>query len=775
MQFGGFFSKAGEGGAARAAKRILRSRAVSLYILPALAAFFLSRAVTAADMAPLGAAIFAAYGRGKRALSAFIAAAVGYFTLSGEVMIYKYIIALLIIFAVNTALGRRELHAAVRPLCSGAALFMPSFILWALFDMSEAGLVMTVCECALLSLSVRLFSDGLSAVKNFRLMRKCDRREQWGLLYLVSALCFSLTMPDCSAASAGHMAAFAAAFILAEASAAGGGALLSVIFGLFISLADKNLLGLCAVYPVSAALCGVLSGVDRRAGVIGAFFGAAAMNFYFLSPHTGALMTLCALAGAAAALLCPIEAIDRINAAFVKKSRDARYDRRMRELICDRLLGMSAGYRDVCDAVCAAQDRLFKTNLSSVATVFEMTARRACRSCAMMEVCWQERYADTIDALNQVTEALSRKKMIYEEDLPARFRAACLHTDIFTEALNDSYRDWLMRRKLSQKQRRTKKLTMQQYSSLSAAMNSVAREFKRGISFNIDAEEKIIEYLKSISLHPKSVLVMEREGGRISAELDFFENETLCLDRDALRREVSFICGVSLSRMSVSRRDGVMRITLGVPEPLSPVYACFGITKDGETQSGDTADAFKTGKGKLVLTLCDGMGSGRAAADDSRIAAGVIRRIISSCFDNDTAVAVLNSAMMLKSDSESVTGVDIAVMDLYSGKCEFLKLGAAPTYVLRGGRVIRIDASSLPVGVLEEPRLVKSQLGLSKGDVIVMVSDGVVSAGDAFLCDLLERFGHFEAHRLAGQIVRCAVNASPEAAMDDMSALVCVI
>ena len=486
-------------------------------------------------------------------------------------------------------------------------------------------------------------------------------------------------------------------------------------------------------------------------------------------------MTLCAFVGAAAALICPKQAVVHINGVFVKKGRDARYDKRMRELICDRLWQMSSGYKDVCNAVCAAQDRLFKTNLNNVATVFEMTGRRACRSCALMEVCWQERYPETLDALNFVTEALSRKKMVYEEDFPQRFRSQCLHIDIFTDVLNDSYRDWLMRRKLAQKQRRTRKLTLQQYSSLSGAMNNVAKEFSQNIRFNIDAEEKIIEYLRSISVHPRSVLVMEREGGRISVEMDFFENETLCMDRDILRREVSLICGVSLTRTGVSRREGIMRITLSVPEPLSPVYAYYGETKEGEKYSGDTADAFKTDKGKLVLGLCDGMGSGRRASEDSRIAASVIRRMIAAGFDNDTAVAVLNSAMMLKSDEESVTGVDIAVLDLYTGKCEFLKLGAAPTYVLRAGHVMRIDASSLPVGVLEEAHMSKSYITLEKGDIIVMVSDGVLAAGDAFLCDMLKRFEFYEAHHLAREIVRCARNTSPQSALDDMSALVCII
>ncbi|MBR2743277.1 MAG: SpoIIE family protein phosphatase [Clostridia bacterium] len=775
MQLEDIFIKVKEKSVGRAFFGLVRSDIVYKYILPAMLAFFLSRAVMLCDAAPFGLCVFAAYARGRRAAVSLGAAVLGYLTLAGEMLVHRYIIALGVIFIINAALGKRRLHAAARPIIGAGALFLPSFLLWALLDMSAASLLRLSAECALCALGVYFFSEGLSAIRCFRMKKACGGRAVTGFLFLMSAFFFSLSRFDFDGASPGLMLSFAAALLISASGAWGAGALSGVMFGLFLSLSDKSMAGVCVVCPAAAVLCGVLAGIKRPLGTVCAFLFSAAAFYYFFAPHEAANMTLCALAGAAAATLCPAEALVRIRDAIMPKNRGARYDKRMRELVCDRLWRLAEGYRDVCDAVYAAHDRIQKTNLNNIATVFEMTGRRACRTCVMLEVCWQERYSDTIDALNAVTGELSKKKTVYEEDFPPLFRTTCLHIDIFTEALNDAYRDWLMRRKLAAKLRRERRLTLRHYSSLSGAMTGVAREFSHGIGFNIEAEEKIIEYLGSLSVYPRSVIVMEREGGRVSAELDFFESETLCLDRDALRREASFICGVSLSRVSVSRRGGILRITMSVPEPLSPVYACFGAAKEGERESGDMADAFKTDKGKLVLGLCDGMGSGTAAAADARIAAGVIRRIITAGFDSDTAVAVLNSAMMLKSDEESVTAVDISVIDLYTGRCEFLKLGAAPTYVLKGGRVIRIDPATLPAGVLEEAQMHKSTLTLERGDIIVMVSDGVLSAGDAFLCDMLKRFEYYGAHHLAREIVRCARNSSPEAALDDMSALVCII
>lgn len=775
MQLQDILTKAKYGGTGRFILKLINSRAVSDYAIPALLSFFLSRAVMLSLIAPLGVAMFAAYAKSRRAVISLFAALMGYLTISGEIMIYKYAAALGILFIAAIALGKRKVHPAVMPVFCGAGLFLPGVIFWALIDMSAMSLFTLVSECIGAACAAYFFKLGLLAVRNFRRARTCDMRTLSGFVVLMSSFFFGLMGTEPGAASVGHVAAAAAVLIFSLSGAVSYGALCGLLSGLLLSLSDRDMAGMCVVYSLAAVVCGVFAMMKKSMGALSGFVFMAITLFYFFGAYTAAPLILCAAAATAAALVLPKSALTCIRDAFAPKGRAGQYDKRMRELICDRLWRMSEGYREVCDAVTVASDKLFKTNLNNVSAVFEMAQRRACRSCELVHLCWQTNYSRTMDALNSVSGELSKKKTVYPEDFPPHFRASCVHMDLFTESVNDAYRDWLMRRKLAQKQRQTRRLAIEQYSSLSRAMDSVAREFSDEITFNIHAEERIISYLHHIKIQPKSVIVMEQSGGRVAAEMDFDEGEPLCMDRETLRREVSLICGAPMSRISVTRREGVMRIAMSVPEPLTPSYAHFGTTRDGETDSGDVADAFKTDRGKLVLQMCDGMGSGRRAALDSSIAVGVVRRIISAGFDNDTAVSVLNSAMLLKSDDESVTGIDIAVLDLFTGRCEFLKLGAAPTYIFHDGHVTRVDSSAPPIGVLEEARMSKSVMTLYKGDIIVMVSDGVISSGDAFLCDMLERFEFKDAYELAGEIVRRARVSSGNTALDDMSALVCLI
>ena len=62
--------------------------------------------------------------------------------------------------------------------------------------------------------------------------------------------------------------------------------------------------------------------------------------------------------------------------------------------------------------------------------------------------------------------------------------------------------------------------------------------------------------------------------------------------------------------------------------------------------------------------------------------------------------------------------------------CQFLKLGAACTYIKRGNWVECIKSTSLPMGVFQEVDMETITKKLYDGDFVIMVSDGIVDALD---------------------------------------------
>ena len=128
-----------------------------------------------------------------------------------------------------------------------------------------------------------------------------------------------------------------------------------------------------------------------------------------------------------------------------------------------------------------------------------------------------------------------------------------------------------------------------------------------------------------------------------------------------------------------------------------------------------------------------GMGSGGRAAVDGAMAAGILAKLAKAGISFDCALRIVNSALLVKSGDESLATLDVARVDLFSGKAEFCKAGAAVSYVVRKGKIHRVDLPSLPAGILTEISFAKETYQLQEGDRLLMISDGVLTEEDAWL------------------------------------------
>ena len=86
---------------------------------------------------------------------------------------------------------------------------------------------------------------------------------------------------------------------------------------------------------------------------------------------------------------------------------------------------------------------------------------------------------------------------------------------------------------------------------------------------------------------------------------------------------------------------------------------------------------------------------------------------------------------------ESGATLDLLTLDLYTGRAGLFKAGAAPSFLCRAGVVRTLDGASLPMGVLPTVTGRSTALTLDVGDTVVMVSDGALCDGSAWLCDQL--------------------------------------
>ena len=116
------------------------------------------------------------------------------------------------------------------------------------------------------------------------------------------------------------------------------------------------------------------------------------------------------------------------------------------------------------------------------------------------------------------------------------------------------------------------------------------------------------------------------------------------------------------------------------------------------------------------------------ACRESEIVVELLEQFMESGFSQEAAARMVNSALVLNGRDGMFSTVDICAVDLYTGICEFLKAGAAATFIRRDHWVETITSESLAAGLVQRIEFDTASRKLYHGDCLVMMTDGVLDA-----------------------------------------------
>ena len=201
-------------------------------------------------------------------------------------------------------------------------------------------------------------------------------------------------------------------------------------------------------------------------------------------------------------------------------------------------------------------------------------------------------------------------------------------------------------------------------------------------------------------------------------------------------------------------------------------------TKNKSEISGDSNIRTKLHDGKYMIAISDGMGSGEKAKKSSKTVIQMLKRLLTTGFDNDISIGLINSAVNLNSNEETYATIDISIIDLKNGNIEFVKNGACPTFIKSGGKVESIQAVSFPAGVLDKIDLVVYDKDLKENDLIIMCSDGILESNteyknkEIWLKELIENMKTQDVQKMSDIILQEAIDNGFGIAKDDMTVIV---
>ena len=357
------------------------------------------------------------------------------------------------------------------------------------------------------------------------------------------------------------------------------------------------------------------------------------------------------------------------------------------------------------------------------------------------------------------------------------------------KVINYSYRvsklNFIWKKKLDE----NKKAVSNQLEEVSKAIGALAEDIEQPeVDEYSTIKQEIVNLLKEIDMDIKSININKEKSGRLQINLytDVCEN----VEKPAcnIKKMTKIISKVVEQNMVLQKQECGLRqnkdkclYTFVSEDKQSIQVGVAKASKANATISGDSSIQTRLEDGKYLLAISDGMGSGKEARKSSKMAIAMLEKLLSSGFDKDTSLRLINSTLSSINQEDMYATLDIAIFDLYAQNLEFIKNGACPTYVKNKRNVQVLKSLSLPTGILNDIDLVVYDKDLSDGDILVMCSDGIIESSEEYtnkelwLKFLLEELETDEPQKIADIILQEAIDNNYGIPKDDMTVIVAKI
>ena len=320
-----------------------------------------------------------------------------------------------------------------------------------------------------------------------------------------------------------------------------------------------------------------------------------------------------------------------------------------------------------------------------------------------------------------------------------------------------------------------------QLTSFAKMIQYTTRELDAGIFQDEYLEKRIKTALKKENVKMLSIVFYMTQQGKYEVHLTV----KAVKGRVILAKDIAFLVGKCIGRTMIPRQGERLVIGGGNMAPLHVwkvrnsrrFRGLPGSEKDWSRYRGDTFLMKDLPGGRKGIALSDGMGSGEEAFRDSTMVVEMLEELLEAGFPVETAVQMMNTALVIGREEVKFCTLDVCLFDLYRGSCEFVKAGAAATFIKKKDKVEKIVSTTLPIGVIQNIEIDREVCDLESGDYVVMVTDGVLDALPAKeqeeqMIDIIQNTNIVNPTEFARSILSEVLKYSGEMPLDDMTILV---
>lgn len=404
----------------------------------------------------------------------------------------------------------------------------------------------------------------------------------------------------------------------------------------------------------------------------------------------------------------------------------------------------------------------------------EEVKERVCRQCERNAFCKEQ------DLLQELMYTVEHYGAELNVEMKRKTQRRCIHANQFIRAVLDVFQNEKQHLMWKQRMAENREGCVIQLDSFAKMIRHSTRELNASIFEDEHLERKLRARLSKIGIKMLSSVFLVGESGRYEIHVTVKANKGRCVTT----KEVAQVISKCTGRTMVLGKDernmvGIEYDTVGCVEAARyhTLQGVARIAKGCNQISGDNFSLLELAGGRQGVILSDGMGAGQAAFRESAMVVEVLEELLNSGFPQETALQMLNTAMVIGREEVRFSTIDMSLFDLYSAKCEIIKAGASTTFIKRKGKVERIKSTSLPLGVVSDLEMDCSEHQLNDGDVVIMMTDGVMDAlpigeQDFLMQTIIEGTNLHNPRESARRILERVLECSGDVPLDDMTVLV---
>ena len=743
----------------------------STVALRCICAFFMSRTAFIGGASPLGYAMFAScFGASGGYLCGAFAVLGLILSGKGLLTIGKYIIAMVIFSLVQERfMPQKYKSASVNSAVAGLCVLLSGlFLLFA--DMTFGGYpliydcVVLVVECATIWVSTLAFSTVLPLIQSIGLRRTLTAEEAVSLaLFAGSVLCgfgelgirgvFSVTGILCVLC----VLLFAVRFGSLQGCSAG------IIMGLVCCL-SRGRIDACAA---SFALCGLCAGYFSKFGKWAAcvsFVMANAVVTILSNGSTEVLINIFDTTIAAVILYCiPQKVFDTL-------SHFSSYSPPAFELAAGKLRNARNTVMD-CERSFKRIFELRNNDEQNTLLLYRRTARKVCGNCGLRKYCWGRDAQSTKEAMDILSSRLHNGEQVSPENAPPH----CLRGDQFVKEFCRMFEVYKNDCMWTEKINEFRSAVYSSFTGIADILEKSGEALLHTSECDAVAADDLKSKLRKEGILAESIFVSGvKDETQIRIKLESCGGFGRC--ENAVCKVLENTFGLPFVRTGL-RNCGECSFTYVVKPSFSITTAVASAIKHNKKVSGDYALYALIDRHTYALILCDGMGSGETAREESRTSARLLLRLMESGIDPQSAINIINS-MLLCAFSGSVAAIDLCLISLDDGSSQLYKCGGSGSYAKTKDTVTHISSPTLPAGSFANGETGCFSVPSEKGSMVVMVSDGVSSSETSrmpWIKNMISEYDGNEPEALAQMILSQAKNLSGNSAADDLTILAAYI